>query len=325
MKTKSAVGQAVSPAAVNSPLKKKDSIVKRFWKTRFLFILWLPTLVYYILFKYVPMYGISIAFFDYNAFTGWEGATWRGLYHFETFFNSPDFWKLTRNTLVLGLQNLLIGFPTTVLFALLLNEIRNAKFKKIVQTVSYMPHFLSVVVVCSLFTSLLDYSSGAVNLIIEMFGGQKQHFNTSASWYRTVYLVTGLWSTIGWGTIVYLAAISGVDPALYEAARLDGAGRWRQMWSITLPAIAPTVSTMLILRVGHIMDGSLEKTLMLSNGPNSEVSDVIVSYVYTQGLSGSRQDFSFATAVGLYSNLINLALILTANTLSKKLANSSIF
>ena len=323
MKTKSAVGQVSAPAKVKAP-GKGDSIVKRFWKTRFLFLLWLPALVYFIMFKYVPMYGISIAFFDYNAFSGWEGASWRGLYHFEVFFKSPDFWKITRNTLALGLQNLLIGFPVTVLFALLLNEIRNAKFKKIVQTVSYMPHFLSVVVVCGLVTSLLDPVSGAVNLLIKMFGGNAIPFMTDVNWYRPVYLISALWQTIGWGTIVYLAAISGVDPALYEAARLDGAGRWRQMWSITLPAIAPTVATMLILRVGNIMDGSLEKTLLLANGINSEVSDVIVSYVYTKGLSG-RQDFSFATAVGLFSNSINLVLLLVANTLSKKLADSSIF
>ena len=323
MKTKSAAVPAAVSAKAASPLKKKDSIAKRFWKTRFLFVLWLPALVYYIMFHYIPMYGISIAFFDYNAFTGWEGATWRGLYHFEVFFNSPDFWKLTRNTLVLGLQNLFYGFPITILFALLLNEIRNMKFKKVVQTVSYMPHFLSVVVVCGLFTSILDPISGAVNVVIKAFGGEAIKFTTEKEWYRPIYLISGLWQELGWGTIIYLAAISGVDPALYEAARLDGAGRWRQMWSITIPSIAPTVCTMLILRVGGIMGSSLEKALLLGNGPNSEYSEVLVTYVFNKGLG--ETNFSFSTAVSLWTQAINLILLLSANFISKKIADSSIF
>ena len=302
----------------------KDNILKRFWKTRFLFLLFLPTLVYYILFKYVPMWGLRMSLYKYNIFKGFEGSKFIGLQNFVTFFNSPDFWRITRNTLILGLQGMFITFPLTVLFALLLNEIRSDKFKKITQTVSYLPHFLSTVVVTGLAASLLDPASGAVNTIIKFFGGEPIYFLTKAEWFRPIYLITGIWQTLGWGTIVYLAAISSVDPGLYEAARLDGAGRWRQMWSITLPSIAPTVTTMFILKVGNIMDASLEKTLQLQNPATYETSQVISTYVYLQGF-GYQKDYGYAAAIGLFSNLINLALLLIANWASKKATESSVF
>lgn len=304
--------------------KQKDSILLRFWKTRFLFLLWVPALIKYIMFNYVPMWGITVAFFDYDLWGGWPTSEFVGLQNFEIFFKSPDFWRITRNTLALGIQNIMIAFPIIVLFSLLLNEVRNLKFKKIVQTVSYMPHFMSTVVVCGLVTSLLDPVTGGINTLISLFGGQPIYFMIKAEWFRPIYLISGLWSGLGWGTIVFLAAISGVDPSLYEAARLDGAGRWRQIWNITLPAIAPTTATMFILRVGNIMDGALEKTLLLQQPITYETSQVIVTYIYYKGL-GSAPDYGFATAVEIYSNLVNLSLLLLSNWVCKKVTDTGIF
>lgn len=308
--------------AAKSPLQQ-DNIVKRFKKTFFLFLLFVPALIYYIVFKYVPMWGISISFYKYSIFKGLAGSRFIGLRNFRVFFESPSFWSLTLNTLVLGVQSLLITFPLTVLFALMLNEIRSLKFKKITQTVSYLPHFLSTVVICSLTISLLDPTQGAVNAIIKFFGGEPIYFMMESRWFRPIYLITEVWQGLGWGTIVYLAAISAVDPGMYEAARLDGAGRLRQIWSITLPSIAPTVSTMFILKVGHVMDASLEKVLLLQQPITYDVSNVLSTYVYQIGLQ--KGDYSLSTAAGLYTSLVNLVLLLTFNWLSKKVSDTGIF
>lgn len=322
MKTVSAVKR--EPAnAVASPLKKKDNIIKRFWQTRFLFLLFLPTLIYYIMFHYIPMWGITFAFYDYDAFNGMAASPWVGLKNFAVFFKSPDAWMITRNTILLSLQSLLISFPCVIIFALLLNEIRNLKFKKVVQTVSYMPHFLSTVVICGLVNNLLSPDGGGINQIIQMFGGEPIYFMIKKEWFRPIWLISELWASIGWGTIIYLAAISAVDPSLYEAARLDGANRFRQILNITLPSIAPTVATMFILKVGHVMDASMEKALLLQNNSIYEVSEVISTYVYTKGLTG-KMEFSFSTAVNLYKNLVNLALLLFANWTSKKVTDTGV-
>lgn len=303
----------------------KDGIIKRFWKTKFLFLLFLPALIYYIVFKYVPMWGISISFFDrYSMVSGLARSKFVGFQNFEAFFRSPDCWQLTWNTLALSLQGLFIGFPITVLFSLLLNEVRNQRFKKITQTISYMPHFLSVVIVCSLVKSLTDIESGAINSIIKAFGGEPIYFMMEEKWFRPLFLISGIWQGLGWGTIVYLAAISSVDPGLYEAARLDGAGRWRQMWSITLPTIAPTVVTMFILQIGHVMDSSLDKVLLLQSSGNSRVASTISTYVFSQGVMSATSQ-AMATAVGLYSSLINLALLMIANFVSKKVTETGVF
>lgn len=323
MKAMNATATAAKPKKAPKNALKKDNIFKRFWKTRFLFLLFVPALLYYILFKYVPMWGVTLSFYKYNIFKGWAGSTFIGLKNFEVFFNSPSFWSITSNTLILGIQSLLITFPVTILFSLLLNEIRSQKFKKITQTVSYMPHFLSVVVVCSLATSLLDPTQGAINSIIKLFGGEPIYFLMESSWFRPIYLITEVWQGLGWGTIVYLAAISSVDPGLYEAARLDGAGRWRQMWSITLPAIAPTVATMFILKVGHVMDASMEKVLLLQQPITYDVSQVLSTYVYQIGLQQS--DYALSTAAGLFTSLINLIMLIGADWVSKKVTDTGVF
>lgn len=322
MKTVQAASAKKRKKATANTLQK-DGVVKRFKKTFFLFLLFVPALVYYIMFKYVPMWGISISFYKYSIFKGLAGSKFIGFKNFQVFFESPDFWKITVNTLILGVQSLVVTFPLTVLFALMLNEIRSLRFKKITQTVSYLPHFLSTVVVCSLATSLLDPTDGAVNTIIKMLGGDPIYFMMESTWFRPIYLITEVWQGLGWGTIVYLAAISAVDPGMYEAARLDGAGRIRQIISITLPSIAPTVSTMFILKVGHIMDASMEKVLLLQQPITYDVSQVLSTYVYQIGLG--KGDYALSTAAGLYTSLVNLVLLVTFNWISKKVSDTGIF
>ena len=303
--------------------KRQESLAKRFWNTKFLFFLWLPGLIYYIVFHYFPMWGIALAFYKYNPFLGMKGSTWIGFQNFEVFFKSPDFWPYIYNTLALGVQSLLISFPSVIIFALLLNEVRNAKFKKVVQTISYMPHFMSTVVIVSLITTLCDPTNGAINLIIKALGGKPIFFIMEKNWFRPLYLISGMWQGLGWGTIIYLAAISNVDPGLYEAAKLDGAGRWRQMWSITLPSIAPTVSTMLIMQCGKILGASMEKILLMQQPATYGKSMELTTYVYRVGIVNS--DYGLSIAIGLMVSVVNLILLLIANTLSKKLTDNAIF
>ncbi len=305
------------------PASNKQNIFKRFWKTRFLFVLFLPALVYYILFKYVPMWGVSIAFYKYSIFKGLAGSKFVGLYHFKVFFQSPEWWLYTKNTFALGALGVFVSFPLTIIFALLLNEVRGARFKKITQTVSYLPHFLSVVVVVGLMKSLCDPTTGAINSIIKFFGGEPIYFFTETKWFRPLYEISAVWAGLGWGTIVYLAAISSVDPGLYEAARLDGAGRFRQMMNITIPSIMPTVSTMFIMKIGHILGDSLEKVLLMQNAVTYEVSQTISSYSYFVGMS--KGSYDSGTAISLYCNIVNLVFLFGANYISKKLTENSIF
>lgn len=303
--------------------KKRGNIVKRFWKTRFLFALFIPALIYYVIFKYVPMWGIRMAWYKYNLWGGWEASKFVGWQNFQIFFNNPIWYKYTINTFALGFQSLIITFPLTILFALMLNEVRSLKFKKITQTVSYMPHFMSTVVVVALMRNLCDPTTGGINMIIQALGGSPIHFFTKGHWFRPLYLISEIWAGLGWGTIVYLAAISSVDPGLYEAARLDGAGRWRQMWNITLPSIMPTVTTMLIMKVGHILGDSMEKVLLMQEPVTYDYSMTLSTYVFMQGMV-DRQ-YGLSTAVNLCSNLVNLIFVLSANWVSKKATENSIF
>lgn len=312
--------QTPPPALETQPQK---SIWKRILKDRYLLLLFLPCLIYYILFKYVPMWGVLISFKDFKPFIGFWGSEWVGLKHYIDFFNNPDAWRIIRNTLLLGVYTLLWCFPLPIVFALALNELTRPKFKKFVQTVSYMPHFLSAVVVCGMLNSFLSPVRGIVNIIINMFGGETINFLSTASWFRPIYVASEVWQTLGWGAIVYLAAITNVDPQYYEAAKLDGASRLRQIWSITLPCIAPTVATMLILRIGSILEVGLEKVLLLYSPAIYETSDIIATYVYRQGLVSGNM--SYATAIGLFSSVINLVLLVSANYFSKKFADTGLF
>jgi len=295
----------------------------KFLKSRQLLILFLPGLIFYLLFRYAPMYGILIAFKKYSPFLGVSKSPWIGLGNFKNFFNSPDFFMLFRNTLLIGFYNLLWNFPAPVIFAIILNESRIQKLKKGVQTVSYLPSFLSTVIVCSMAIDFLSPSGGVINRIIQFFGGKPIYFMIKPEWFRTVYVATGMWSGTGTSSIVYLAALTNIDPQLYEAGRVDGCGRLRSIWHITIPSILPTVITMLILNVGSIINVGYEKILILYNAATYSTADVFSTYVYRRGLQGGN--FGLGTAVDLFNSVIALILLVLTNAISRKLTETSLW
>ena len=271
-----------------------------FQKNRSLYFMIIPVVLFYILFHYKTMYGAIIAFYNYRPARGLEGSKWVGLDHFIYFFKSPFFMRTLKNTLAISLLNLLFAFPAPIALALLLNEVRNKYFKKVVQTVTYLPHFISSVIICGMLTSFC-LSTGLFNDIIEFFGGQRIPLLQGTEYYRTIYIASDIWQTIGWSSIIYLAALSGVDKNLYEAAQLDGANKWKQTWNITLPSILPTIMIQLILRIGTLMSVGYEKTLLIYNPTNYAVSDIISTYNFRMGLE--LGDWSYATAIGVYGKL----------------------
>ncbi len=282
----------------------------------------LPILVLLILFCYKPMYGILIAFKQYRPSLGIMESKWVGLKYFRQFFRDPYCWRLFRNTLSISFLNLLFGFPAPIIFALLLNEVRVKRFKKTVQTISYMPHFISMVVVCGMITSFCA-SDGLFNNIIELFGGERSNLLMNKNLFYPIYIISDIWKNLGWDSIIYLAALSGIDQEQYEAAKIDGANRLQQMFHITLPGIMPTVSMLLVLRIGSLLSVGYEKIILLYQPTTYEVADVISSYVYRRGLQSG--EFSYGTAVGLFNSIVNIILLLTANKVSKKMGQSGLF
>ena len=306
-----------------STSQKALSLAKRIVHDRYLLLLFLPCLLYYILFRYVPMWGVLISFKDFKPFVGFAGSDWVGLKHYIRFFSSPNAWRIVRNTLQIGFASLIFSFPVPIIFALALNELRSLRFKKLVQTVSYMPHFLSAVVVCGMIITFLSPVRGIINQIIVACGGQAVNFLSQPQSFVPIYVISNIWQETGWGAILYLAAITNINPQMYEAATLDGASRFRQIISITLPAISSTIFIMLILSVGSILDVSLEKVLLLYSPAIYDTADIIATYVYRQGLQSSN--VSYAAAVGLFSSVTNLVLLLAANTFAKKCSDTSLF
>ncbi len=306
-------------------MKKRGAayLWKRLCKDRWLLLLLLPCFLYYVLFRYVPMWGILVAFKDFKPFIGFSKSKWVGLEHFQIFFSSPDAWRVIRNTVWIGFVTLIFSFPMPIIFAIALNEAHAVRFKKVVQTVSYMPHFLSAVIICGMITSFTSPIRGIINLMIEALGGTKINFMSEVKWFVPIYVISDIWEGTGWGAILYLAAITNIDPQMYEAATLDGASRMRQIVSITLPTISPTIVTMLILKVGSILDVGLEKVLLLQSPAIYETSDIIATYVYRQGLTSNR--VSYAAAVGLFSSLTNLVLLLIANGISRRVSDNGLF
>lgn len=304
----------------------KKSFIQRakddFKRNRALYLLVLPVLIFYIIFHYKPMYGAIIAFKDYSPGLGVAKSPWVGFANFARFFNGPYFWRLIRNTLLLSLYNLIFGFPAPIILALLLNEVRNKKFKSITQTVTYLPHFISMIVVTGMITNFC-MSNGLFNDIIVLFGGERSPLLQNPNLYRTIYVVSGIWQEVGWGSIIYLSALSGVDAQLYEAASIDGAGKWKQLLHVTLPGISPTIITMLILKMGSLMSLGYEKTILLYNASTYETADIISSYIYRVGLL--EQDWSYSTAIGLFNSVINCILLILTNRLSKKLSDTSLW
>lgn len=308
---------------VSKKQSKSRQLMKKIYKSRYLLILFLPTFLYFFIFKYIPMWGVSISFLDYKAFLGFAKSSFVGLKHYQAFFASPDAFSIIRNTLLLGLSTLAWGFPMPIIFALILNEVRNMKFKKLVQTISYMPHFISHVVVVGMMFSFLSPIRGPINVIIQNLGGSKIDFMSIPEYFRTLYVASDLWQQLGWGAIIYLAALSGIDPQLYEAAKIDGAGKFRQVISITLPSLAPTIITMLLLRSGAIFNVGFEKVILMYSPVIYDTADVISTYAYRQGLVSGN--ISYATAIGLFNSLLNLTLLLITNFTAKRLTETSLW
>jgi len=293
-------------------------------KNKILYLLMLPGILYYIIFKYVPMYGVLIAFQDYSMGRGIWGSKFVGFKHFTEFFlNTPDSWKLIRNTLMLNLYDLLFHFPTPIVFALLFHELRNKYFKRMVQTISYMPHFLSTVVIAGILVIFLSPTTGIVNVIMKWFGAEPVMFLGLPEWFRTIFIGSEIWQKAGWGTILYLAAIAGIDPSLYEAAKMDGANRFQQMRHITLVGMVPVMIILFVLNLGHIMEIGYQKIILLYNPLNYETSDVITTFVYRRGILDA--DFSFASAVGLFQSVIGLVLVVFANRIARKHSETSLW
>ncbi len=291
-------------------------------RCKYLYLIFLIPFIYYIVFQYWPMYGILISFQDYNVVKGISGSPWVGFKHFEKFLFDDYFWTLVRNTLLINIYNLLWGFPAPIILAILLNELRSERFKKVIQNISYLPHFISTVVVCGMLVNFLS-SDGLVNQIVKFFGGESIQFLMYPQYFRTIYVASGIWQSVGWNSIIYLAALTGIDAEMFEAALIDGANRWHRIRYITLPSIAPTISIMLILNLGRLMNLGHEKILLLYNGSTYETADVISTYVYRRGLLGN--DFSYATAVNLFQAVVGVILVSASNQISKKVGETSLW
>lgn len=296
--------------------------VRRFVQQRWLVLMTVPALATIIIFHYFPLYGIIVAFKNYKPAFGILGSDWVGLRYFEQFFQNAFAWRIIRNTLFLSLYSFIFSFPAPIVLALLLNEVQNQPFKKVVQTISYLPHFISTVIMIGLLKNITAMD-GIINRAIEWFGGTSITFMSRPEWFRTLYIASGIWQGVGWGTIIYLAALSGVAPELYEAAVIDGANRWQQAWNVTLPSILPTVIVLMILNIQGILNSDTEKILLMYNAQVFETADVIGTYVYREGIESSR--FSYSAAVGLMTSALSLLLVVMANKISKTITEYSLW
>jgi len=298
------------------------SVIRKIKKSKYLYAIFLIPFLYYVIFHYWPLYGVVISFQDYNIVKGIGGSKWVGLKHFKNFLLDGYFWKLVRNTLLLNLYGLIWCFPAPIILALLLNELKGGPFKRIVQSVSYLPHFISTVVICGMITNFLA-SDGLINQMVMTFGHKPIQFLMDPKYFRTIYTASGLWQTLGWNSIVYLASLTAVDQEIVEAAMIDGAGRLKRIIHVMIPSIAPTISVMLIMQIGKMMTLGAEKILLLYTGSTYETADIISTYVYRRGIL--HNDLSYATAVGLFQSVIGLVLLFTANKLSKRISETSMW
>lgn len=303
-------------------INRKGRMKRELYRCRYLYLLVALPVVYFIIFKYTPMYGLIIAFENFKIRKGYFGSEWVGFKHFAKYLADPSFWVLVKNTLLLSFWQIMIVFPVPILFALFVNELPGKRFKGLVQNVSYLPHFISVVVVVSMLTMFCS-KDGLINDIIAVFGGERTSFMLQSSSFRPLYVISELWQNMGWSAIIYISALSGVDVQLYEAAKMDGAGRLKQMRHITFPSILPTITTMFILQMGHIMNVSFDKVLLMQNPATYEVSDIISTYVYRRGLEGSQ--YSYAAAIDLFSSVINLFMLCFTNTISKRMGQNGLW
>ncbi len=288
-----------------------------------LYVLLIPTMLYLFIFNYIPMYGIQIAFRDFVSNKGILGSPWVGLKHFNYFFSSPQFTTLLMNTVKLSLFSLLWGFPFPIILALMLNEVGSMRYKKLVQNITYVPYFISTVVLVSMINLFLSQQDGMLNQLISLLGGTKVDFLGKASYFRTIYIASGIWQGVGWSSIIYLAALSGVDIQLHEAAQIDGASRLQRIWHINVPCILPTATILFIMSCGQIMSVGYEKIYLMQNSLNLDVTEVISTYVYKTGLLNVK--YSYTTAIGLFNNVINVIILFIVNKIAHKLSETSLF
>lgn len=297
-------------------------LAKDFKRYKAVYLMAIPVVLFYLLFHYKPMYGAIIAFKNFSPAKGIWGSPWIGFKYFQEFFSSYYFWTILRNTFLISLYELLWGFPAPIVLALMLNEITNSKFKRTVQTVTYIPHFISLVVICGL---ILDFTAtdGVINSLIAFLGGKPANLMIDAGLFRTIYVSTGIWQGMGWGSIIYLAALSGIDQELYSAATIDGAGKWKQVLHVTIPGIAPTIIILLILRMGKMLNVGFEKIILLYNPLTYDTADVISTFVYRKGLLDAN--YGYASAVGLFNSVINFALLIFSNKISRKYSETRLW
>ncbi len=316
------IEQQVSSKQLKSSAPRRPRLRKS-WQDWDLYLMLVPGAIFFILFKYLPMWGIVISFQDFNPFGGIWNSEWVGLQHFRTLLEYDGFWRIFSNSIILSMLNLVFFFPVPIILALMLNEVRKRVFKNFIQSVVYMPHFISWVVVAGITYLMLGTQDGVVNDFIVKFGGEQTNFLTSTDWFRPLIVLQSIWKEAGWGTIIFLAALSGVDPQLYEAAVVDGANRWRQLWHITLPAIRSTILILLILRLGHVLDNGFEQIFLMLSATTYSVGDVFETYVYREGLVGGK--FSYTTAIGLFKSVIGLIMVVLANRLAKRFGEEGVY
>ncbi|WP_246609698.1 ABC transporter permease [Nonomuraea rhizosphaerae] len=311
---------ALKPGRRRPKVTLRTALVRYRW----LYLMLLPGLVYFAVFKYLPMYGVSIAFQDFLPFLGYSGSPWVGFKHFEELFTGPDFGRLMFNTLLLALLTILLVFPAPIIVALMLNELRHSVLKRSIQSLIYIPHFLSWTIVASLTFLLLSVDFGVIaQFIHSLIGGRNVDYVAQPEWFRPIIVAQLLWKQTGWGTIIYLAALAGVNQDLYEAARMDGAGRFRQFWHVTLPAIRPTIVVMAVLTSGHLLDTGFEQIWLMTGALNRSAADVFDTFVYYMGITQGA--FSYSTAVGLFKGLVGVLLIFGSNWLAKRLGQRGLF
>jgi putative aldouronate transport system permease protein len=286
-------------------------------------LLILPVIAFFIIFEYIPMYGVQIAFKNFIATKGIWGSPWVGFNHFERFFNSYYFWRLLKNTLGIGLYQLLVGFPVPIILALLINEVRSKKFSRFVQTVTYAPHFLSTIVMVGIIFIFLSPQTGLLNKVVVWFLGEPIEFLTEPAWFKSIYVLSGVWQQMGWSSIIYLAALTGIDPQLHEAARVDGASRWQRVWHINLPGIMPTITILLILNMGSLLGVGFEKVFLMQNSLNIAASDIISTHVYHKGIIDGQ--YSYSAAVGLFNSVVNFILLVFVNRMARKVNGTSLW
>ncbi|ETT69738.1 binding-protein-dependent transport systems inner membrane component [Paenibacillus sp. FSL R7-277] len=308
---------------MKDPYRRQGRLLRTWNHNKTLWLLFLPCLLYYLIFRYAPMFGLVITFKDYNLFKGIWASDWVGLKYYRMFFENPDFWPLMKNTLLLGLYKLVFGFPAPVILAILLNEVRKAAFKKFVQTVSYLPHFISNVIVASMVIMFLSPTGGLINNLLGTFGIGPINFMNEPGMFRGIYVLSEIWQHIGWETIIYLAALTAIDPQLYEAADMDGASRMRKIWHVTLPGISPAIVITLILNIGKVLEIGFEKVFLMQNPAIYDTADIISTYVYRVGME--QGNFSYGASIDLFMGIISLIFIYSANYISRRVSETSLW